>query len=85
MWYYPTEEVIRTHGCGVLTSTNGVAVKGPHTQNMVEPPTATAYAVYQPVVQRPQGTYSIIGLPTSVTMEEFYGPSTNSVAQVARY
>jgi len=82
MWYYPTEEVIRTHGCGVLTPSNGVAVKVP--PNLLESTAQTAYAVYQPAIQRPPGTYSIIGLPTSLTMEEFYGPATNSVAHVTR-
>lgn len=86
MWYYPSENAIRTHGCGLLSVNNGLNTPPPKQEQPPNPfgQTTTAFTLYQPTVHRPQGTYSIIGLTPQVTMDEFYAQPSNSVTQAAR-
>ena len=86
MWYYPTENVLRTHGCSLPISNahQNNHAQQPQKENPVFAHPTAAFTLYQPAPQHSAGSYGIIGLPPQVSMQEFFINPVNSASPVTR-
>jgi hypothetical protein len=91
MWYYPSENSLRTHGCSqpINNGHNNTGSSQKENPNIIglnhfgHP--ATAFTLYQPAPHHAVGAYGILGLPPQVSMQEFFIHPANSASQATRY